>query len=347
MKNYEKSSFYKIFFGFFISASIFILLLGFLYFEQHRNLIIQKTAMNMHQYLLQIKETNFNYQQDGYSYTISNTKKVEKELPRKKGDKYFKAFSNKFIINIDAKIVDDEIETLKVFTIILQVFLIVIFSFISYILAKKSLKPMVDTISHLDRFIGDLIHDLNTPITSILLNTRMLRKDINNEGLKKINRIENSANNISFLYENLEILLGQNAFQKIQLNIFSIINETISTYQNLYTNIKFNIEYDDKDICTNDIAITRILDNIISNACKYSIDENPYIKIICKNNQLIIQDNGKGIKYPKNVFERNYTENQSGYGIGMHIVYRLCNELGHSISIESKEHEGTKVIILF
>lgn len=347
MKNYEKNAFYKIFLGYFISVTIFILLLGFLYFQQHRNIILQKTAMDMHQYLLQQKDKSFKYQQDGYSLSISDVSKVKKQLPKKDGNIYYKAFSNRYIVNIDAKIVDYKIQSLKRFTIILQIFLIALFSIISYILAKRSLKPMVDTISHLDRFIGDLIHDINTPIASIILNTKMLKKDITDSGKKKLKRIEDSANNITALYENLEILLNKKVVKKSDIYLDRIINELVETYKSIYPNIIFEIDIQNEKYTTSEIAISRILNNIISNSCKYSVYNNPSIKIVSKNGILIVEDNGKGIKYPNSVFERNYTECDSGRGIGMHIVYRLCSELGHKISIISKENHGTKVIIEF
>jgi hypothetical protein len=121
LKTYEKSTFYKIFLGYFVSASIFILLLGFLYFQQHKNIILQKTAMNMHQYLLKLKDSDFIYKQNGFSYTKSNLSEVKKQLPIKKNNIYYKAFSNKYIINIDSNIVDVQINKLKIFTIILQI----------------------------------------------------------------------------------------------------------------------------------------------------------------------------------------------------------------------------------
>jgi two-component system OmpR family sensor kinase len=347
LKNYERSSFYKIFLAYFISVAIFILLLGFLYFQQHKNIILQQTAMNMHQYLLKLKETNFEYKQDGYSFTKLKLKKVAKQLPKKKNNIYYKAFSNKYVINVDAKIVDEKILQLKYFTIMLQAILILIFLFISYILAKRSLKPMVDTISHMDRFMADLIHDLNTPITSINLNVNMLRKDISESGIKKLDRIENSASNILSLYENLEILLDQKVIEKENLKLDDIVVDLISEYENIYPHIKFIINIPKVNILTNKIAIIRILNNIISNACKYSIDKDPLIEISYRSNCLTIKDNGKGMKYPKKIFERNYTENNAGHGIGMHIVYRLCMLLEHHISIDSKENYGTLIKINF
>lgn len=345
MKNYEKKSFIQIFLGYFISVTIFILLLGFLYFNQQKTFIMQKTAMNMHQYLMKLKQSNFEYTKVGYSYTPVQHIKVKRQLPQKEGKFYTKAFSNIFIIKIDASIVDLELTNLKWFTIMLQILLIILFAFISWLLAKKSLKPMVDTISHLDRFTKDLIHDLNTPVTAILINIKMLKNEVDESSLKKITRIENSAKNISSLYANLEVLLDENHLSKAEFNLSMTIKEVIDTYQLIYPNIKFNFDENSIKINSNQNALKRIIDNIISNACKYSIDKNPMIEIQYENNNLIIKDNGKGIKYPKKIFERSYKEADNGHGIGMHIVYRLCNELSIKIDIESQENIGTIVVL--
>jgi len=347
LKNYEKKSFLQIFFGYFISVTIFILLLGFLYFKQHKTFIMQKTAMNMHQYLTSLKQSDFKYKKAGYSYEIVDNAIVKKQLPQKKANIYYKAFSKIFIIKIDANIVDKEIKSLKLFTIVLQIFLTLFFAIISFLLTKKSLKPMIDTISHLDRFTKDLIHDLNTPVTSILLNTKMLKKDANDLELKKINRIENSAKNISSLYANLEVLLDEMSLEKSQIDLVPIIINVLDTYKLLYPNIDFKFNIQELLINSNSNAIKRIIDNIISNACKYSVYNNPLVEIKYQNNTLIINDNGKGIKYPKKIFERNYKESNSGYGIGMHIVHRLCDNLNINIDVKSFEGEGTTINLRF
>ncbi|MCK5293221.1 MAG: HAMP domain-containing histidine kinase [Arcobacteraceae bacterium] len=347
MKNYEKKSFIQIFLGYFVSVAMFILLLGYLYFQQQQTFLMQKIAMNMHQYLMKLKQSQFKYKQDGFSYEATFNSKLKKQLPQKDGDIYYKAFSKRHIIKIDASIVDNELKKIKYFTIILQILLISFFAFISFILARKSLKPMADTISHLDRFMKDLIHDLNTPITSILINSKMLKKDAIEKDIKKITRIENSAKNISSLYANLEILLDGNSLKKENIDLTILINDIVEIYKSIYPNIKFNVDIKGDNVNINLNAIKRILDNIISNACKYSIDINPTIEISYNNDILIIKDNGKGIKYPKKIFERSYKEVDSGHGIGMHIVHRLCSELSISIDIKSEPNQGTIVTLKF
>ena len=69
---------------------------------------------------------------------------------------------------------------------------------------------------------------------------------------------------------------------------------------------------------------------------------------------LEIYDNGIGIpeKDLKRVFDKSFTgtngrDKVKSTGMGLYIIKKLCNKLGHNISIESKENEYTKVILEF
>ena len=215
MKKYEKQSLIKFTFIYFFSIALLILIVGFLYFWQQKHFIMKKTVMQMYQYSTMLSQTNFQYKEDGFSYDLEQKIKVEFDIPVKIDNFYIKAFPlqnyNKVAtIKIDAKPIDKEIFELKVFTLIIQAVLLLIFVLISYLLAKISLKPMQDTISHLDRFLSDLIHDLNTPATAILLNINMILKNEKDEKKQKqLKRIETSASLIASLHENLELILEQ------------------------------------------------------------------------------------------------------------------------------------------
>ena len=351
MNNYEKKSLIKFTLIYFLSTAIFILILGYIYYGQQKTFILQKNALKMHEYIITQKQTNFNHSQKFYSFERIKKDIVKYQLPIKENQYYIKVFPSvidkyNILVKIDADIIDSEIKNAKQFIIFGQIISLIVFLIISFILAKISLKPMNETISHLDRFIKDLIHDLNTPSTAILLNSEMLSREISSEkSQKKIYRIEQSAKNIASLYENLEIFLDKN-IKKSNINLYTILEIKRENFKILYPEVVINIEEKDMFVTSNEKAISRIIENILSNACKYS-SENPKIDISFKKNKLSLKDNGKGIKFPKKVFERSYTENDLGHGIGMHIVHRLVLELKMDIKIDSKEGKGTLIELLF
>jgi two-component system OmpR family sensor kinase len=209
--------------------------------------------------------------------------------------------------------------------------------------ALYSLRPMKEAVNLLEDFLKDIIHDLNTPATSILLNSKLLRK---RGDFEEIERIELSAKSIASLYKNLEFLSPNDIKKDEDVSIEEIVNEKIEVLQKLYPKISFSKNFNSLIIKSNVHGIERIIDNIISNACKYN-KKNGQVHISINNKQLIIKDTGIGIKNTKKVFQRYYKENTSGLGIGMSIVKQLCDVLNITINVKSTIGEGTQITLVF
>lgn len=129
-------------------------------------------------------------------------------------------------------------------------------------------------------------------------------------------------------------------------DIREIIIQKIKILQKLYPKISIVSDLQDYLVATNKDAISRILDNILTNACKYN-KKNGQVKIIMDENKIVIKDNGIGIKNPTKVFQRYYKENERGLGLGLNIVKKLCDELNINIDIKSKINIGTTVELTF
>jgi two-component system OmpR family sensor kinase len=348
VKKFEKKVLFKFTFIYFLSIAFFVVVIGYLYFNQQKTFIIQKNTMQMHNFLIKLKQSHFTYQDQNYQAKKCKKDSLKYKLASKNGLYYEKAFPLKMgqeciLVKLKSSVVDNEIEKLKRFVILFQIGLLGIFLLISFVLAKISIKPIKDTISHMDRFTKDLIHDLNTPSTAILLNIKLLENKIqDNNILKSLQRIKSSAQNISSLYNNLEIVL-QKKFKKQKFDLKLIVEEKIQNFKLQHPDIKFIFHAESLFVVTDKKSVERIVDNILSNSCKYSNKTKPIVEIFIKNNTLIIKDNGKGIKYPNKVFERSYSENDNGHGIGMHIVWRLCEELDIKITINSQYEKGTVI----
>jgi signal transduction histidine kinase len=111
-----------------------------------------------------------------------------------------------------------------------------------------------------------------------------------------------------------------------------------------YPNISFKIDINDITLFSNKEAFTRIVDNLLSNAAKYN-KQNGSVDIKLINSKLYIVDTGVGIKEPKKIFNRFYKEQERGIGIGLHIVKKLCEELGIKIALESELDKGSTFIL--
>jgi len=224
---------------------------------------------------------------------------------------------------------------------IFYTFLIGVLSFLFSLYALRPLKKALDLN---EEFVKDILHDINTPLSSLIINFKLFKKEIGEN--RKIERMESSVSTIVSLQNNLKSFLDNSLLQKEKFDLFDIVNEKIKYFKMLYPYMQFKIKKQKYLVFTNKDALSRILDNLINNACKYS-KKDATISIRMDKNILYIKDDGYGIKNIKKVFNRFYKENQRGVGIGMHIVKKLCDELKIDIVVKSKLEVGTTISLDF
>jgi len=202
---------------------------------------------------------------------------------------------------------------------------------LSLLAAFYTLKPLRSSLSLLEDFIKDIIHDLNTPLTSILINLKMV--DGKSEEIESIAR---SAKNISMLHQNLDCYLKEVINTREKFHLKEIIDDQVKFFAPLYDYLEWKVEVSDLVLYTDKNALSRIIYNLLSNACKYNTSKGN-ISIELKHATLILSNDSYGIKEPNKVFERFYKESERGLGIGLHIVEKLCSELkiDKSLSVEN------------
>lgn len=236
-----------------------------------------------------------------------------------------------------------DVNTIKEQTLFYYFFSSLALLFLSIFYSLYSIKPIKKALFLLDEFLKDIIHDLNTPISSILLNIKILKQNHSAEAVK---RVEFSTKKIGSLYGNLEAIIKNAPLEISKIDIKNMLNQKIDYFQYLYPDIIFRANIKINTIETSHSAIDRILDNLISNACKYN-KENGKISITIDEKQLIIEDTGIGIKNPKKIFKRYYKEGQRGIGLGLNIVKKLCDSLNYKIKVQSILGIGTKFKVTF
>jgi len=213
-------------------------------------------------------------------------------------------------------------------------------AFVSLLFSIYSLMPLQKALRLNEEFVKDILHDFNTPICSMLINLKLFKREIGDN--QKIQRLENNIQSILSLQENLRIFLKGVPAQSERFSLKELVHSRIHYFEVLYPDVTYHMDIDKMTLVTNKDAFTRIVDNLLSNAGKYNI-ENGEVNIVLQGSNLTIQDTGKGIKHPSKVFDRYYKEQDRGIGIGLHIVKKLCDELTIPVHIESKQNEGTQI----
>ncbi len=229
--------------------------------------------------------------------------------------------------------------------------------------AEKKLKTtntkLRKTNTELDNFVYRVSHDLRAPIASVLGITNLAKTENKIEELKNyFEMIANSANQQDeFIKEILDLSRNSRlGVQKDKIKIKTLLNEVfdLHAHSNTDKNILKDIEIDEKHPFISDkTRLKVVLNNLISNSIRYSNGHDPVIKVgvnIDKESaKITINDNGKGIpkKHLKNVFRMFYraTDVNAGSGLGLYIVKETLDKLSGDIVINSKEKEGTNVLL--
>ena len=209
--------------------------------------------------------------------------------------------------------------------------------FISFWFSTYILTPLRDSLKLLEVFIKDMIHDLNTPLSSILINLKMM--DGKNS---EVQSIKQSAKTISMLHHNLDAYLRESHITHSRFDLEALVQEQVDFFAPLYDYLNWKVEITPWILHSDKQAFSRILYNLLSNACKYNTSHGT-IHIKTEGTKLMITNDSYGIKHPDRLFERFYKESERGLGIGLHIVEKLCTELSITKELQI---EGTTITFI-
>ena len=226
-------------------------------------------------------------------------------------------------------------------------------------------------IEHLkSQFVSMVAHELKTPMAAVLGYLDILNdKSINIPDEKRVEYINRSAFRLKSSVEMVNDLLD---ISRMELNVkrreiedidLSEIVEQAIDLQELEIKkkglqIEINIEENLPLLKLDNKEITKIINNLVSNAVKYNkVDGKVILNSFTKENIVVIEieDTGIGLREEdKNrLFEQffrvknKYTREISGTGLGLSIVKRLVEANYGHINVESQFDKGTKFIIYF
>lgn len=208
------------------------------------------------------------------------------------------------------------------------------------------------------KMLSNISHDIKTPLTVILGYLEMMRlTDGQNEELRKV---EAKAGQVMELIDQFFTLAkleaGDMDLEIEAINISELCRESMLGYYDILQGKDFTVELSipEEDLFAQGEprAVSRILNNLLSNAVRYGGD-GKYIGLSLreseKNVYIDITDRGKGIEkaFARNVFDRLYTLEDSrnreiqGNGLGLTIAKNLALQLGGDIFLESEPYVKT------
>ncbi|MEA2019501.1 MAG: HAMP domain-containing sensor histidine kinase [Campylobacterota bacterium] len=227
-------------------------------------------------------------------------------------------------------------------------FVLLLFSAILYyFLSNQLLQPLFRSEKEIQSLIKETLHEINTPVATIQMNTKLLQKkeqDIKN--IDRLNRIEHSCDNLLNLYNQMEYSIKEQ-IDNVSIEVFDI-DEVVLKSCDKFIDIKKDIELkyisSSLTINTDKNGFEKVIDNLISNAIKYN-KPNGKITISIDGSILKISDTGIGIdtKNLFHIFDKYYQENSlsNGVGLGLNIIKSYCDKYKIDLKIDSQIDIGT------
>ena len=220
-------------------------------------------------------------------------------------------------------------------------------------ISKLAVDPLQAYVKNLQELSKETLHELNLPISTITTNAQMLQKNLQDEkNMKRVARIASACDMLQQRYNELDYLIKMQTKQEIkeQFSLDELVQSRVEFLQKIYPHMKFHLTLSKQELYLDKIGLTKVIDNLIDNGVKYSRNSKN-IDITIENNSLLIRDYGIGMDEVEllAIFDNYYQINSEmkGFGIGLSMVKRYCDENGIELIFDSTPNSGTTVKLKF
>ena len=212
-------------------------------------------------------------------------------------------------------------------------------------------------------FLTAVSHDLRQPLQAMTFTTSLLRAKVDDPSLVSlVQRLGRSAENLTDLVNALlevsQLDAGLIRPVVCDFSVSSLWQRSTEDFLDTAKakQIRMVVEPCDSMIRSDPRLLARMVQNVVSNALKYTPPEGTVIlraERIEDDLELAIADNGPGIPAESQaaVWEEfrqlanPERDPRKGLGLGMAIIRRIAGVLGHEVSLESQVNAGTTVRI--
>lgn len=210
--------------------------------------------------------------------------------------------------------------------------------------------------------IGNVSHDLRTPLTMIVGYGEMIRDFPEENNAENINVIINEAKRLSTLVDDLldlsKVESGKIEFHNKDIKISDLLGSVYDQFEPYCkaNNIELVLNVEDSDVVVNvdDNRLKQVLHNFMSNALNYNDAKDTKIIIgeekVDGAYRIYVYDNGSGVKEEDKdkIWNRYYKVDKEhkrshiGSGIGLSLCKDILDKMGYKYGVDSVYKEYSK-----
>jgi signal transduction histidine kinase/CheY-like chemotaxis protein len=217
-------------------------------------------------------------------------------------------------------------------------------------------------------FLATMSHEIRTPLNAIVgMSNLMMMANPRADQKENLNILKSSANNLQSIINDLldfnKIEAGKVIFEHTKFSIVDLLHNIYGAQQQnaedkgLIFTLKIDPALSSRVLLGDPTRLTQILFNLVSNAIKFTLTGNIYVKAFCYDDRnkkvgvtFTVKDTGIGIDKNnlQSIFEPftqesiTTTRQYGGTGMGLAIVKRLLELQGLHMHVSSRVGEGSE-----
>jgi two-component system sensor histidine kinase RstB len=203
-----------------------------------------------------------------------------------------------------------------------------------------------------------IAHELRTPLTRIQLALGILNEQQHDEMTKGLHQdiiryaveMEELANDIL----TLQRVDHASEIQTKAVDVDGLVKQRHTEFQRLFPQLTVTADLQDTTINANQRYLQLIIDNLVSNACKYA-NAKVHIKLerSGSNCVLTVEDDGEGISPPQRQqilepfarLDNSRSRQTGGFGLGLAIVNTIIKKMDSKLIIDISDSGGAKFVV--
>lgn len=222
------------------------------------------------------------------------------------------------------------------------------------------LATRMDKMSSLGRMAAGIAHEINNPLTGILLYGSNMRKKVPSEGglAEGFDIIIKETQRCKVIIQGLLEFARDTEPQRVPANVNRIVESALGIVENEYhlqhVDIGLTLAKDMVDTLLDENQIEQVVINLLLNAL-HAVAEYGKVAVItgvdedAGNIVVEVVDDGCGIAQPdrKKIFEPFFSTRSNGTGLGLAISYGIVQNHQGDIQVFSEPEKGTRFVITF
>jgi PAS domain S-box-containing protein len=219
--------------------------------------------------------------------------------------------------------------------------------------ANIALQEAMDSKS---KFLAAVSHDLLQPLSAAILFNESLKDQVEGTAGAVVASLDNSLSDLEYLIRALidtsKLDAGLVKPDKQSVNAHSMLQQLAEEFCHISKDfgVSFNFRFHDAFVHTDTALLSRVLRNLLINAMKYGAHSkvlfaarkaNNYLKIMVYDQGVGISEEDQSIIFKEFSRLKNSFNYSQSLGLGLYIVDKMSNVLGHTVDVSSQEGVGS------